>query len=31
VTVSYWPMTGVGVAPATSTKSAIVTMYITKR
>lgn len=31
VTVSYRPMTGVGVAPATSTKSAVVTMYITKR
>jgi prepilin-type N-terminal cleavage/methylation domain-containing protein len=30
-TVSYRPMTGVGVAPATSTKSAVVTMYITKR
>ena len=31
VTVSYRPMTGVGVAPATSTKSAVVTMYIAKR
>ena len=31
VTVSYRPMTGVGVAPVTSAKSAVVTMYITKR
>jgi len=31
VTVSYRPMTGVGVAPATSTKSVVVTMYMTKR
>ncbi len=31
VTVSYRPMTGVGVAPAGTTKSAIVTLYITKR
>jgi prepilin-type N-terminal cleavage/methylation domain-containing protein len=31
VTVGYRPMTGVGVAPATTIKSAIVTMYIAKR
>jgi len=31
VTVTYQPMTGIGVAPATTTKSAIVTMYIAKR
>ncbi len=31
VTVSYRPMTGIGVAPATTAKSAIVTMYIAQR
>jgi len=31
VTVSYRPMTGVGVAAASTTKSAIVTMYISQR
>jgi prepilin-type N-terminal cleavage/methylation domain-containing protein len=31
VTVSYRPMTGIGVAPATTAKPAIVTMYIAKR
>jgi hypothetical protein len=31
VTVSYRPMTGVGVAGGTTTKSAIVTMYISQR
>ena len=31
VSVSYRPMTGVGVAPAMSAKSAVLTMYITKR
>ena len=31
VTVTYQPMTGIGVAPATTSKSAIVTMYIAKR
>ncbi len=31
VTVSYRPMTGIGVAPAATTKSAVVTMYVTKR
>ena len=31
VTVSYRPMTGVGVATAATTKSAVVTMYIAKR
>lgn len=31
VTVSYRPMTGFGVAPVTTTKSAVVTMYITER
>ena len=31
VTVSYQPMTGIGVAPATTSKSAIVTMYIAQR
>jgi prepilin-type N-terminal cleavage/methylation domain-containing protein len=31
VTVSYRPMTGVGMAPATRAKSAIVTMYIARR
>ena len=31
VTVSYRPMTGIGVAPAGTTKSAVVTMYIAKR
>lgn len=31
VTVSYRPMTGVGVAPAGTTKSAVVTMYISQR
>ena len=30
-TVSYRPMTGLGVASPMSTKSAVVTMYITKR
>ena len=31
VTVGYHPMTGIGVAPSTTIKSAIVTMYIAKR
>jgi len=31
VTTSYRPMTGVGVAPATSTKSAVLTMDISQR
>jgi prepilin-type N-terminal cleavage/methylation domain-containing protein len=31
VTVSYRPMSGVGVATAATTKSAVVTMYIAKR
>ncbi len=31
VTVSYHPMTGFGMAPATTTKSAVVTMYIAQR
>lgn len=31
VTVSYRPMTGIGMAPATTAKSASVTMYIAKR
>ena len=31
VSVSYRPMTGIGVAAATRTKSAVLTMYITKR
>jgi len=31
VTVSYRPMTGVGVAANTTTKSAIVTMYVAER
>ena len=31
VTVTYRPMTGIGVAPATSAKPASVTMYIAKR
>jgi prepilin-type N-terminal cleavage/methylation domain-containing protein len=31
VTVSYRPMTGIGVAPATTAKSAVVTIYIAKR
>jgi prepilin-type N-terminal cleavage/methylation domain-containing protein len=31
VTVSYRPMTGVGVAPATTAKSAVLTMYIAQR
>jgi len=31
VTVSYRPMTGIGVAAAGTTKSAIVTMYISQR
>jgi prepilin-type N-terminal cleavage/methylation domain-containing protein len=31
VTVSYRPMTGVGVATAATTKSAVVTMYVAKR
>jgi len=31
VTVSYQPMTGIGMAPATTVKSAVVTMYITQR
>jgi len=31
VTVSYRPMTGFGLAPTTTTKSVVVTMYITKR
>jgi prepilin-type N-terminal cleavage/methylation domain-containing protein len=31
VTVGYQPMTGVGLAPATTIKSVIVTMYIAKR
>src|SRR5262245_25112233 len=31
VTVSYRPMTGVGVAPATTSKSAVLTMYIGQR
>jgi len=31
VTVSYRPMTGIGVAPAGTTKAAIVTMYVAKR
>lgn len=31
VTVNYLPMTGIGVAPAGTTKSAVVTMYIAKR
>jgi len=31
VTVSYRPMTGVGVSAAGSTKSAIVTMFLAKR
>ncbi|HEV8437773.1 MAG TPA: prepilin-type N-terminal cleavage/methylation domain-containing protein [Methylomirabilota bacterium] len=31
VTVSYRPMTGVGVAASTTSKSALVTMYISKR
>ena len=31
VTVSYRPMTGTGVAPAGTTKSAVITMYIAKR
>ncbi len=30
-TVSYRPMTGIGLAAAARTKSAVVTMYITKR
>jgi type II secretory pathway pseudopilin PulG len=31
VTVSYRPMTGIGVAPAGTTKSAVTTMYIAQR
>jgi Tfp pilus assembly protein PilV len=31
VTVSYRPMTGIGVAPATTAKSTVVTMYIARR
>jgi prepilin-type N-terminal cleavage/methylation domain-containing protein len=31
VTVSYRPMTGVGVATAATSKSAVVTMYVAKR
>ncbi len=31
VTVSYRPMTGLGVAPVTTAKSAVVTMYIAQR
>jgi type II secretory pathway pseudopilin PulG len=31
VTVSYRPMTGIGVAAAATTKSAIVSMYVAKR
>jgi prepilin-type N-terminal cleavage/methylation domain-containing protein len=31
VTVSYRPMTGTGVAPAGTAKSAVITMYIAKR
>jgi prepilin-type N-terminal cleavage/methylation domain-containing protein len=31
VTVSYRPMTGTGVAPAGTTKSAVITMYMVKR
>jgi len=31
VAVSYRPMTGIGVAPAATTKSAVVTMYVAKR
>ena len=31
VTVSYRPMTGVGMAPVSTAKSAVVAMYITKR
>ena len=31
VTVSYRPMTGVGVAPAATRKSAVLTMYIAQR
>jgi hypothetical protein len=31
VTVTYRPMTGVGVAPVGTTKPAMVTMYIAKR
>jgi Tfp pilus assembly protein PilV len=31
VTVSYRPMTGIGMAPTTTAKSASVTMYIAKR
>ncbi len=31
VTVSYRPMTGIGVAPATASKSAVLTMYISQR
>ena len=31
VTVTYQPMTGIGVAAPTATKSAIVTMYIARR
>lgn len=31
VTVSYQPMTGIGVAPAGTTKSAVLTMYIAQR
>lgn len=31
VTVSYRPMTGVGMAATTTTKSAVVTMYISQR
>ena len=31
VTTSYRPMTGIGVAPATTAKSAVITMYIAQR
>ena len=31
VTASYRPMTGIGVAPAGTSKSAVITMYITQR
>ena len=31
VTASYRPMTGIGVAPATTAKSAVITMYIAER
>jgi hypothetical protein len=31
VTVSYHPMTGIGMAPTTTAKSAILTMYISQR